>query len=157
MRNEIQKSIISIKNHKVPSPDGVHLEMLKLICETGLRFFEILGPLFNRMYDCGKFPAGWTNSTLIAIPKMLRAKLCYQHRLISLNNNITQVFTKMRSNNRRITNRIQERLWNVGSSLTSAGLIRRCTDMDQDAYLYFIVFYKVFDNVQHRVQLRSRQ
>jgi len=70
----------------------------KLMCEIDNQCLDILITLFNTIYDRGKFPEDWLQSTFIAIPKKADAKYCEQYRLISLINYITKVFTKVIQN-----------------------------------------------------------
>lgn len=54
--SEIEKAISSMKDNKTPGPDGVHVEILKIMCEADPRFLDILTKLFNNIYETGAIP-----------------------------------------------------------------------------------------------------
>ncbi|KAH1015322.1 hypothetical protein HUJ05_013074 [Dendroctonus ponderosae] len=95
MKSETEKAILSFKNDKAPGPDSIQVERLKLMCETDNQFLDILTSLFNDIYNRGEIPNEWLESTFIALPKTQNGKTSDQHRLISLINHITKVFTKI--------------------------------------------------------------
>lgn len=162
-KDEIKKAISSMKNNRAPGPDGIHGELLKLMCETNSQFIDMILPLFNNIYDCGKLPEEWTNSLFITIPKKPHAKSCDQYRLISLINTITKVFTKVIHN--RIYTKCESKVaetqfgFRGGFGTREAVfslqvLIQRCRDMSRDVFVCFIDFSKAFDNVKHEKLLK---
>lgn len=157
-KEEIEKAILSMKNNKAPGPDDIHAEIIKLMKETDSQLMNILTPLFNNIYDSGKFPHEWTNSVFVTIPKNPRARTCDQYRLISLINTVTKIFTKVIHN--RIYAKCESRMTETqfgfrgGFGTREAVfslqvLIQRCRDMNREVYVCFVDFSKAFDNVKH--------
>lgn len=158
LKSEVENAILSLKNNKAPGPDNVRGELLKILCRMDNQFLDTLTALFNSIYNRGEIPEEWLQSTFVAIPKKTNAKLCDQHRLISLINHITKIFTKIihgRIYNKCESN-ISESQFGFRNALGTREaifslqvLIQRCRDMNKDAYVCFADFSKAFDNVKH--------
>lgn len=166
LKSEVKDSILALKNNKTPGPDNVHCEILKILCKTDEIFLNNLTELFNNIYDSGQFPEDWLQSTFIAIPKKPNAKLCDQHRLISLINHVTKSFTKII--HKRIYNKCEANISRsqfgfrkaLGTREAIFGLqvlVQRCRDVNKDAYLCFVDFKKAFDTVNHEQLLNILQ
>lgn len=63
---EIQQATASLRNKKAPGPDGVPMEVLKVIARSQP---EILLNVFNHCLEEGVFPKAWKNQRLVLISK----------------------------------------------------------------------------------------
>lgn len=166
LKSEVEKAIMSLKNNKAPGPDNIHGEILKILYEKDNQFQNTLTTLLNSIYDSGEIPENWLQSTFVAIPKKPNSKHCDQHRLISLINQITKVFTKIIYN--RIYNKCEAELgksqFGFRNSLGTREalfcfqvLIQRCRDVNKDVYISFVDYTKAFDNVRHDQLIKTLQ
>lgn len=156
-RDEILHALRTMKSGKVPGPDNIYIELLKLFDDNdGL--LDLLTELFNDVYDTGQIPSKWLISTFLTIPKKTTSRKCDDYRLISLINHITKLFLKVI--HRRIYSKCEEHIsetqfgFREGLGTREAifslqVLIQRCRDVSQDVHICFIDFSKAFDNVRH--------
>lgn len=80
------------KNRKAPGPDGIQVELLKLLGEKGM---ERLTALFNKIYQTGQIPREWLQSTFIPLPKKCKPSTCANFRLISLMSHSLKILLKV--------------------------------------------------------------
>lgn len=155
IKEEVIYALNTLKNRKVPGPDQLPAEILKLIEEDQIR---PMVELINTIYKTGVIPNEWLLSTFITIPKKKSAKHCSDYRTISLMAHTLKILLKV------IHNRIYRKLdADVGD--TQFGfrkglgtrealfalnvLSQRCMDVNQDLYACFIDYNKAFDKVRH--------
>jgi hypothetical protein len=158
LKSEIEDAIAALKNNKSAGPDNVPCEILKILCKSDKQFLDNLVELFNNIYNSGKIPENWLQSTFITIPKKPNAQICDDYRLISLINHVTKAFTKIihrriydkcESNIDRSQFGFRKALGTREAIFALQVLIQRCRDVDKDVYLCFVDFRKAFDNVNH--------
>lgn len=95
-----------MKIGKAVGPDGVHIELIKLLGDFGI---DVLVKLFNNIYDTGELPDDWLKSSFLPIPKTSNAKTCNKYRLISLMSHVLKIFLKILHN--RMYNKIDYNIW----------------------------------------------
>ena len=155
LKSEIERVISLSKNRKACGPDEIPAELVKLIDSKNI---NIIVTLFNQIYDTGRIPEDWLNSTFIPIPKKPKPQTCNDFRLISLTSQLLKMFLKIIHN--RIYQKCEE---NIGTTqfgfrnglgtrealFSLKVLCQKCTEMQTNLYLCFIDFEKAFDKVQH--------
>nr|ADF18552.1 endonuclease-reverse transcriptase [Bombyx mori] len=155
LRSEVLRALKAAKTGKLPGPDNIPIEILKLLEEDQL---DVLTQFFNNIYETGNLPSDWLKSTFIKIPKKQNAKKCGEYRMISLMSHVLKVFLNIIQN--RIRPKCDEQLgdsqfgFRSGVSTREAlfalnVLVQKCRDMQTDVFLCFIDYEKAFDRVKH--------
>ena len=70
--HEVEETIKSLKDKKLPGPDGIDGTIVKKINKIAPKFWNTL---FNKCLSLGCFPKVWKKANVIAIPKADRSKL----------------------------------------------------------------------------------
>ena len=91
-QTEVAHALKISKSGKTVGPDGIHVELLKLLEDKGL--IQITN-LYNTIYKTGIIPHDWPKSTFIALPKKPNASDCNDHCTISLMGHALKVFLKI--------------------------------------------------------------
>ncbi|KAI8436544.1 hypothetical protein MSG28_010075 [Choristoneura fumiferana] len=155
LRDEIRNALYHAKTGKAAGPDGIYVEILKLIEDEHM---DALTNLFNLIYDLEQIPIDWLRSTFVTLPKKKNAKKCEEYRTISLMSQVLKLFLKII--HARIRVRCDEQLgdsqfgFRAGVGTREAlfavqVLVQKCKDMQQDVFLCFIDYEKAFDRVLH--------
>lgn len=155
LREEIEYALKNVKSGKASGPDGIPVELLKLLNDDAI---SVLLDLFNTIYTTGIIPKEWLRSTFIPIPKKANAKDCNEHRTIALMCHTLKLFLRIIHN--RIYKKLERELSDTqmgfrqgfGTREALFGLnilAQRCLDMNQKVYACFIDLEKAFDKVQH--------
>uniref|UniRef100_A0A8D8Q762 Craniofacial development protein 2 n=1 Tax=Cacopsylla melanoneura TaxID=428564 RepID=A0A8D8Q762_9HEMI len=152
---EVTAAIKALRDGKVPGPDGIQAEFLKLLDEMSIK---ILCNIFNEIYNSGNIPKEWLVSEFIMLPKKQGAKTCGEYRTISLMSHLLKLFLKII--HRRIFKLCEERVANtqfgfmkgVGTRdalFSLQVLFQRCRDVNCDIYACFVDYQKAFDRIRH--------
>lgn len=155
LKSEVLHAIEIAKNRKSTGPDGVPMELIKIINEDNI---DLVVNLFNNIYDSGKIPEEWLTSTFVPIPKKQHPKRCSDYRLISLMNHMLKTF--LRIIHARIRSKCEQDLddsqfgfrqaFGTREALFSFNvLMQKCRDQRRDVFACFIDYEKAFDRVQH--------
>lgn len=155
LKDEVRHAISIAKNKKAPGPDGIPVEILKLIEDENLNHIT---KLFNMIYNTGKIPEDWLRSTFVTIPKKSRPKTCSDYRLISLMSHMLK--TLLRIIHARIRKKCEYDLDDAQFGFRNAFgtrealfavnvLLQKCRDQRKDVFACFIDYEKAFDRVQH--------
>ena len=70
-----------MRNRKATGDDDIPGDVLKLLGESSLK---IMTKLSNAMYKSGEWPQDFTEVTMIALKKKIKATKCSDYRTISL-------------------------------------------------------------------------
>lgn len=156
LKSEFISALEHMKGRKALGPDGIAVEVLKLIHDYNI---DDLVALFNKFYlSDNMLPEDWLLSIFTPLPKKANAKSCGDHRMISVMSHFLKVFLKIIQ--KRICNKIEENIsdtqfgFRAGLGTRDAlvavqVLVQRCIDVKVDVHMCFIDFEKAFDNVNH--------
>ncbi|XP_077301158.1 uncharacterized protein LOC143921680 [Arctopsyche grandis] len=155
LQSEVENAIKKAKNKKAPGKDSIPVELLKLLDEEGIR---ILTKLFNQIYETGKIPQEWLQSTFIPLPKKNKPTGCNDYRLISLMSHTLKILLKIIQERirRKCENMISDSQFGFRRGLGTREalfcmnvLLQKCRDFKKRIYICFIDFEKAFDRVEH--------
>ena len=151
-KDEIRWALHKSKTNKAAGPDEVVTEMLKALGDTGV---NILHSLVNTIYDSGEIPNDMLKSVFIALPKKPNTLDCDQHRTISLMSHTLKLLLKIvlercRSQIRPEIAQCQFGFKGTRNAIfTLRMLSERSIQHQQNIYICFIDYKKVFDRVRH--------
>jgi len=94
---------MEMRSKKATGDDDVPGDVLKLLGEGGLK---ILTKLINTIYETGEWPKDFTEVTMIALKKKIRATKCSDHRTISLISHTAKIIATILR--RRIERKIED-------------------------------------------------
>ena len=92
MKEEIQKTLKSMKGGKASGTDELPAESLKALDEHNI---EIITSLCNIIYNSGMIPTEMKHSVFITLSKKLKAIICTEFRTISLRSHVTKLLLKI--------------------------------------------------------------
>lgn len=155
LKQEVWNALKRAKIGKSSGPDGIHIEVLKLILEDNI---DGIVELMNLVYETGELPKDWLVSTFVTLPKKSNAKKCQDYRTISLMSQILKLFLSIIHD--RIKTKCDEQLSDSQFGFRSGVgtrealfaiqvLVQKCKEMQQDVYMCFIDYEKAFDRVLH--------
>ena len=155
LKEEVIKSIKSMKDVKAPGPDDIPAEAIKALDEANM---DIITKLCNIIYNSGRLPTEMMHSIFITIPKKPKAQNCTDFRTISLMSHITKLLLKIIQ--QRIIGKIEGEISSYQSGFrqgtgTREGifnirtLCERSLEVQNDVYVCFIDYTKAFDRVKH--------
>ena len=81
LQSDICAAVSRMKGNKARGPDGIIIEMIKVLDDCGIEKLTIMA---NEIYDTGKIPQDLSKSIFIALPKKPGTIECELHRTISL-------------------------------------------------------------------------
>ena len=145
-----------MKTGKAAGPDEVPAELLKLGCDT---IPLVLHRIIQIIWETGKWPKDWTQSTFVPIFKKGDPTVCANYRTISLISHASKVILKVILERIRDKAEFEQSEEQAGfrpnrgthSHLCSLRLItERPRARRQPLYLCFIDFEKAFDTVSHK-------
>jgi hypothetical protein len=98
LKSEVGKAIKEMRNEKDREDDDIPGDVL------GEGSLKILTELINTIYETGKWSKGFTEVTMIALKKKIKATKCSDLRTISLTAHTAQIIAKIlrRRNERKI-------------------------------------------------------
>ena len=154
MREEVELAKI-LKVGKSPGCDLVTAKIIKASGEQGI---DVYHHLCKKIWHQGKLPQEWKRSISIPIPKKGDLKECTNYCTISLISHASKIMLKIIQ--RKLETKLEEEV-----SATQAGfrkglgtrdhifnlrmIIQKCGDFNNDLYMCFIDYLKVFDYVSH--------
>lgn len=155
LQAEVIHAISTAQTRRAPGPDGIPIEVLKLIEGNNI---GLITNLFNTIYNTGVIPKDWLNSTFVTIPKKTRPKKCGDYRLISLMSHLLKTF--LRIIHARIRRKCEfdmddaqmgfRNAFGTREALFGANvLLQKCRDQRKDVFACFIDYEKAFDRVRH--------
>ena len=155
LREEVRKTINSLRPGKAPGDDEISTEMLQALDEIGIDKITVL---CNKIYDSGYIPEDMKKSTFIPLPKKPKAVNCTDFRTISLMSHVTKILLKiiLYRNSAAIDREIGENQsgFRKGKG-TREGIFNlrtineRYLEKQKDVYICFIDYEKAFDRVNH--------
>jgi len=89
---EVEKAIKSMKPRKAAGPDEIPAELLKLGEYT---VNKAMLKVIEQVWQTGKWPADWTQSTFVPIYKKGDPTVCSNYRTISLISHASKVLLKI--------------------------------------------------------------
>jgi len=153
---EVEKALKSMKPDKAAGPDGLPTELLKLGGESVVR---ALHKIIQVVWQTGKWPEDWTQSTFVPLYKKGDPTECANYRTISLISHSSKVLLKI------ILERIRAKV-EFENDGTQAGfrpgrgthnhlcnlriITERARARRQPLYMCFVDFEKAFDTVSHK-------
>ncbi|KAI4482898.1 hypothetical protein M0802_013623 [Mischocyttarus mexicanus] len=151
LKEEIQIAIKSAKDGKAPVPDDLPADVLKLIKE---QHFDTITSLLSKIYESGIIPEEWSQSTFVITPKEQNAKICEDHRMISLISRTLKIFLKVI--HRKIYIKQKKNIEDIHFGFTNEygtrealfahnDLMERYLDVNQKIHTCFIDYNKSFD------------
>lgn len=156
LESEVVYAIQQTKEGRANGPDGIPVEMLKLIDDNSI---GVIVDLFNTIYETGIIPKQWLQSIFVTLPEKPNAKRCSEYRTIALMSHTLKVLLRVIHN--RIFRKLDAEISDnqvgfrkgMGTREALFGvnmLMQRCLDVNQNIYMCFIDFEKAFDRVQHQ-------
>lgn len=155
LQTEVENAIKHAKTGKAPGPDGVYIEMLKLLNEeNALRLCRLI----NSIYNTGNIPKDWLKSTFVPLPKKPNTTRCEQYRLLSMMSHALKITLKIIHHRIRIKceQDVSEEQFGFRQGFGTrealfslSVLLQKCRDQRKDVYLCFIDYEKAFDRVKH--------
>ena len=155
LKEEVEKTIQSMKKGKATGSDEISTEMLKALNDQKI---DVITNLCNIIYNSGVIPTDLKQSIFITIPKRSKAQSCTEYRTVSLVSHIPKLLLKV------IEQRIVKKIDNEVSRLQSGFRSRSGTregifnlrtvceeaiDLEKDVYICFIDYTKAFDRIKH--------
>ena len=155
-RQEVMDALKKMKNQKAVGPDGVPVDVFKVIGEEGV---DVLLDLLNCIWEKGKMPDEWRLSTLVPIFKGKGdVQECGNYRGIALMSHVLKLWERI----------IEKRLRNIveigegqfgftkGKSTTDAAfavrmLMEKYREKKVDLHLVIIDLEKAYDRVPREV------
>ncbi|KAL8578281.1 hypothetical protein ACOMHN_005672 [Nucella lapillus] len=148
-------AVRSQKDDKSPGMDNIPAELLK---HGGPKLLKALTTICQRIWDTKQWPAEWTQSLIIAIPKKGNLKRCQNYRMISLISHPSKVMLRVLLN--RLKGKSEEILAEeqagfrpkrstVEQIFNIRILIEKHLQHQRDLFHNFIDFKKAFDRVWH--------
>ena len=155
LKEEVEKTIQSMKKGKATGSDEISTEMLRALDDENI---DVITNLCNIMYNSGVIPTDLKQSIFITLTKMSKAQSCTEYGTISLISHITKLLLKVIEQRifRKIDNEVSRLKsgFRTGSG-TREGLFNLRTvfeqaiDLGKDVYICFIDYTKAFDRVKH--------
>ena len=152
-REEFDAAMKEIPNSKAPGVDEIPIELIRA---GGDEIANKLYELVKLIWDTGKWPADYTMSAMIPLPKKSNATDCCQYRTISLISHASKILLKIIK--KRIDPKIHEVLGEnqygfrpgVGTRDAMATLrilSERMLEQNRTLYVCFIDYEKAFDRL----------
>ena len=143
----------TLKKGKSAGVDNIPAEMVQADGEDKI---SVLLIICNKIWQTGEWPAQWTQSLVITLPKKGNLQLCQNYRTISLISHRSKVMLKILLN--RLKPEVEKIIaeeqagFRPGRSTTEQIfdlriLCERYLQHQQDLYHVFIDFKKAFDRV----------
>ena len=152
-KEEILKSISSLKNGKAAGPDDIPAEAMKASQEVSADALEIL---LRKIWDKNKVPQDWRDGHLTVLPKKGDLSICDNHRGIMLLSTPGKVLSKILLE--RLKSAIDKKLrknqagFRSGRScsdqiITLRIIIEQCLEMRKPCIINFVDYQKAFDSL----------
>ncbi len=94
-KEEVVKTVKSLKNAKAAGPDRITNEMIK---NAGSPFYSLLTGFYNRILSSGTYPKAWKMSIISTIYKAGDANMPSNYRGVAVSSALHKVFTKILNN-----------------------------------------------------------
>ena len=152
-KEEILKSISSLKNGKAAGPDDIPAEAMKASQEVSANALEIL---LRKIWDKNELPQDWKDGHLTVLPKKGDLSICDNHRGIMLLSTPGKVLSKILLE--RLKSAIDQKLrknqagFRPGRScsdqiITLRIIIEQCLEMRKPCIVNFVDYQKAFDSL----------
>ena len=128
---EVLSAIRALKNNKAPGPDGLSGEFYKYAAPCVVEF---LSQYFNKLFDTGTFPLGWSEAVIQPIHKKGDINSPDNYRGISVLNVIGKLYSYIL--NKRLTTSLEDRKL---ISETQAGFRKGYSTIDHDFTLLALI------------------
>ena len=136
---------------------GVHSIPAELVQACGEDVITALMTICNKIWQTGEWPAPWTQSLIITLPKKGNLQRCQNYRTIRLISHPSKVVLKIILNRLKTQAEIiteEQAGFRAGRSTTEqilrlSILCEKYLQHQQDLYHVFMDFKKVFDRVWH--------
>ena len=153
LREEVEAAVKALKMGKSAGVDNIPAELVQA---GGKAMIDILTTICNKIWKTGEWPATWTQSLVITLPKKGNLQLCQNYKIISLIGHPSKVMLKM------ILNRLLPQAEEIIAEEQAGFRAGRSTieqifnlrilgekylQYQQNLYHGFIDFKKVFDRV----------
>ena len=92
LKEEVQKTIQSMKKGKATGSDKISTEMLRTLDDENI---DVISNLCNIIYNSGVIPTDLKQSIFITLPKKSKAQSCTEYRTVSLMSHITKLLLKV--------------------------------------------------------------
>ena len=155
LKEEVEKTIQSVKKEKATGSDDISTEMLRALDDENI---DVITSLCNSIYNSGVIPTDLKQSIFRTLPKKSKAQSCTEYRTISLMSHITKLLLKVIEQTiiKKIDNEVSrlQSGFRTGSG-TREGIFNLRTvceqaiDLGKDVYICFIDYTKAFDRVKH--------
>ena len=155
-KEEIKKSIKTLKNGKAAGPDDIPAEALKASQDISA---EALETLLKKVWEENQVPQDWKDGHLTVLPKKGDLTYCDNHRGIMLLSTPGKVLSKIILE--RLKTAIDEKLrknqagFRPGRScsdqiITLRIIIEQCLEMRKPCILNFVDYQKAFDSLDRK-------
>ena len=152
-KEEILKSISSLKNGKAAGPDDIPAEAMKASQEVSADAIEVL---LKKIWEKNEIPQDWKDGHLTVLPKKGDLSICDNHRGIMLLSAPGKVLSKILLE--RLKSAIDQKLrknqagFRSGRScsdqiVTLRVIIEQCLEMRKPCIINFVDYQKAFDSL----------
>ena len=162
-RDEIVQAIKSMKRWKAPGDDGITSELLKVsLCDDGEALLDAIHILIRKMWDEGRIPLIWRNSTIINLFKSGDASDPANYRGISLINTMIKLLCLIV--NKRIVKYLEangffcreqagfrQREECVAQTFALLECLKRQRALGRTTHVAYVDFKKAYDTVPHNI------
>ena len=150
---ETESSKSKLKKGKAPGIDNVPGELIKCL---GPQATKQLNKLDNAVYTTGKWPADFTKSQVVKLPKKANTKRCDEHRTLSLISHCSKILLKTMYE--RIYNKVdgfiqkdqfgfRRKVGTREAIATLRVLYEKAIHFGQSTYVCFVDYEKAFDRI----------
>jgi hypothetical protein len=152
---EVETAVKSLQKGKAAGIDNIPAELVQAGGEEAIK---VLQSICNKIWQTGEWPAPWTQSLVITLPKKGNLQLCPNYRTISLISHPSKLMLTV------LLNRLKPQAEEILAEEQAGFRPRRSTteqifnlrilcekhlQHQQDLYHVFIDFKKAFDRVWH--------
>ena len=151
-REEVKRALNKMKNGKAAGPDGIPVEVWKVLQEEGV---DILWDLYSKIFRQEKIPESWRNSSLIPIYKGKGdIQDCSNYRGIKLISHTMKVYERIIDQRVRNETEISEEQFGfmpergtVDAIFALRQTMEKYAEKQRDLHLVFIDLEKAYDRV----------
>ncbi len=152
---EIRLVIEKLKINKVPGPDNIENDKLKIFLDA---IIPTLAAMFDKIIEVGKIPHQWYTGEIIQLYKKRVKENIENYRPISLVSNISKIFIACLKN--RMYNQLDQNQSNeqagfrrgfsiIDNLFVTNQIIEKANEYSLPVKIIFIDFQKAFDTIYH--------
>ena len=159
-RAEVVRALAKMKNGKAMGPDGIPVEVWKVLGEEGI---DLLWDLFEKIYEQEEIPDEWRNSVVVPIYKEKGdVQDCNNYRRIKLMSHTMKIWERVIDQRLRMEVEITPEQFGFMPNRRTTDAVfalrqvmERCREGQKTLYILFIDLEKAYDRVPRQEVWRS--